>query len=48
MDGDQIVCPWHGATFRLEDGSVLCPPAEEGVNSYPVVIAGGEIKVELP
>ena len=47
-EGDQIVCPWHGAVFRLDDGSVCCPPAEEGVNSYPVEVVGEEIRVDLP
>jgi nitrite reductase/ring-hydroxylating ferredoxin subunit len=47
-EGDQVVCPWHGATFRLRDGNVLCPPAEEGVNAYTVEVVGSEIRVEVP
>ncbi|MEU4572491.1 Rieske 2Fe-2S domain-containing protein [Nonomuraea sp. ATR24] len=29
MDGDEpcVVCPWHGSTFRLDDGSVRHGPA---------------------
>lgn len=31
-----ITCPYHGAEFKLADGSVLAPPAFEGINTYPV------------
>lgn len=47
VDGREIVCPWHGATFDLTDGRVLCPPAEEDVTSYPVIVEGDDIKVEV-
>ncbi len=51
-DGDvedqQVVCPWHGATFNLADGSVQCPPAEEGVTCYRVELDGDDIKIEIP
>jgi nitrite reductase/ring-hydroxylating ferredoxin subunit len=47
-EGDRIVCPWHSAAFRLRDGAVLCPPAEEGVTSYAVAVAGTTIQVEVP
>lgn len=48
LDEAQIVCPWHGATFDLRDGSVKCPPAEEGVTCYRVEVDGDEIKIEIP
>lgn len=48
IEGDTVVCPWHGATFKLCDGSVLCPPAEENVTCYRVQVEGDEIKIELP
>ena len=48
IEGEQVVCPWHGATFDLTDGSVLAPPADENVASYRVEVDGDEIKVELP
>ena len=46
--GDQVTCPWHGATFDLTNGSVLSPPAPDGVASYKVVIEENEIKIEIP
>jgi nitrite reductase/ring-hydroxylating ferredoxin subunit/uncharacterized membrane protein len=30
LEGDCIVCPWHGTRFRLDDGSV-----ERGPSTYP-------------
>ncbi len=48
LEGEHVICPWHSATFDLTDGSVLAPPAEEGVGSYRVEVDGGIIKVELP
>ncbi len=48
LDGTRVECPWHGACFDLTDGGVLGPPAEEGVRSYRVQVAGDEIRIELP
>ncbi len=48
VEGTEVSCPWHGACFNLTDGSVLTPPADEGVISYRVVVEGEDIKVEIP
>ena len=48
LDGKVVVCPWHGAAFDITDGSVKESPAEENVNSYPVVVEGEDIKIKLP
>lgn len=47
VDGSEVTCPWHNATFDLNDGSVQCPPAEEGVTCYPVQVQGSEIFIAL-
>ena len=36
LDGDQVVCPWHGARFCLADGRPCSGPAETPVATYPV------------
>jgi NADPH-dependent 2,4-dienoyl-CoA reductase/sulfur reductase-like enzyme/nitrite reductase/ring-hydroxylating ferredoxin subunit len=41
----RIVCPWHKGTFRLSDGSLLEPPALEGLARYPVEIDGDDVLV---
>lgn len=47
IDGETVVCPWHGAEFDVKTGKVLAPPAEEDVKSYRVIVDGDKIMVEL-
>jgi NAD(P)H-dependent nitrite reductase small subunit len=47
IQGDVVVCPWHGARFRLETGEVLSPPAQQGVACYPVRVHGQDIEIEI-
>ncbi|MBT9393015.1 FAD-dependent oxidoreductase [Hymenobacter sp. NST-14] len=46
--GDQLVCPWHHACFRITDGHLCQPPALDSLPSYPVRVAEGRIWVTLP
>ena len=48
VEGTEVTCPWHGATFDLTNGSVLSPPAPDGVAGYKVVVEENEIKIEIP
>ena len=41
VDGDQIVCPRHGARFCIRSGTALTPPAYESVACFPVRIKDG-------
>lgn len=45
VDGDQVVCPRHGARFCIRTGAALCAPAYEATASFPVRIEAGEIQV---
>lgn len=47
LDGDEIVCPAHGATFDVRTGEPTCLPATTPVPVYPVSIEQGEIFVEI-
>jgi nitrite reductase/ring-hydroxylating ferredoxin subunit len=38
IDGDLIVCPWHGARFSIVDGSVVEGLATEPLKQYPLII----------
>lgn len=40
-----IVCPIHGARFRLKDGRSFGAPAFEPITTYPLRIEGEEIQV---
>ncbi len=48
VEGDQIICPRHGARFCIRTGRALTPPAYEDVRTFPVRIHGGRLQVEVP
>ena len=41
----RIVCPWHKASFRLDDGALLEPPALDPLTRYPLRIEGDAVLV---
>ena len=45
VEGDQIVCPRHGARFSIRTGQALTPPAFEPTAAFPVRVIGGEVQV---
>ena len=45
VEGDQIVCPRHGARFCIRTGVALCAPAYEPTTIFPVRIENGEVQV---
>ncbi|MBI2985676.1 MAG: non-heme iron oxygenase ferredoxin subunit [Deltaproteobacteria bacterium] len=47
LDGKEVTCPWHGATFDVTTGEVLGPPAPKGVSQYNVRLEGDNIEVEI-
>src|SRR6059036_4038894 len=47
VQGTTVTCPWHGAQYDLQTGSVLRPPAPQGVHSYKVVVEDDDIKIEI-
>jgi len=46
-DGDQIICPGHGARFCIRDGKALTPPAYENIESFPVRLQDGKIQLQI-
>lgn len=48
LEGDQIICPRHGARFCLRSGAAMSPPAYDAVQTFPVRINGNNIEVDLP
>lgn len=46
VEGDEIVCPRHGAHFSLVTGEALSPPAYEPVATFPVRVEGGSVQVD--
>ena len=47
LQGMEVECPWHGARFNVGTGAHLCPPASQGVKSYPVQVVGQEVQIEV-
>lgn len=45
VDGDEIVCPRHGARFCIRTGAALTAPAYEPTAAFPVRVADGRIQV---
>jgi len=48
VDGDTIVCPWHGSAFRLSDGAVRHGPAATRQVAYRARINGEQVEVLGP
>ena len=45
VEGEEIVCPRHGARFSIRTGAALTAPAYEPTAKFPVRIEKGEIQV---
>jgi 3-phenylpropionate/trans-cinnamate dioxygenase ferredoxin subunit len=45
IEGDQVICPRHGARFCIRNGEALTPPAFEPVATFPVRIENGTVQV---
>lgn len=46
LQGDEIVCPRHGARFSIQTGEVLSPPAYENLITFPVRVEGGVVQIQ--
>lgn len=44
LEGDQIICPRHGARFCARTGEALTPPAYEPTSSFPVRVKDGMVQ----
>jgi 3-phenylpropionate/trans-cinnamate dioxygenase ferredoxin component len=45
LDGDEIICPRHGARFAIKTGDALTPPAYDPVPIFPVRVKDGVVQV---
>jgi 3-phenylpropionate/trans-cinnamate dioxygenase ferredoxin subunit len=46
LEGDEIICPRHGARFSVITGEVRSPPAYEPVAKFPVRTEDGMVQVK--
>jgi 3-phenylpropionate/trans-cinnamate dioxygenase ferredoxin component len=42
-----VTCPWHGWAYNVRTGKSLVPPVGLRLPTYPVVIAGDEVFIEI-
>ncbi len=47
LEGEEVVCPWHGSRFNLKTGQVTLDPAQDNVASFAVRVVGDSIEVEI-
>lgn len=45
IEGDEVICPRHGARFAIPTGAALSPPAYEPVPTFPVRVEAGMVQV---
>ena len=45
--GEVITCPWHNAKFNVKTGEAIGPPADRGVQAFPVKVQGNDVLVEV-
>lgn len=48
LNGFEIACPRHGASFDIRNGKVLSLPAIVDIPAYPVRVVDGEIQLGVP
>ena len=46
LDGDEIICPRHGARFCVKTGAVKSPPAYEDIACFPVRVENGLVQIK--
>jgi len=47
VEGDQVICPRHGARFSIKSGAALTFPAITPVQTYPVRVDGEDLLVGI-
>jgi 3-phenylpropionate/trans-cinnamate dioxygenase ferredoxin component len=45
IEGDEIICPRHGARFCIKTGKVKSAPAYEDIECFPLRIEGGMVQI---
>ena len=47
LEGEEILCIYHGARFDCKTGKNMCLPAVRPVKSFPVEVRDGEIYIDV-
>ena len=46
IEGDDIICPRHGARFCIKTGEVMSPPAYESIRTFSVRMKDSMVQVK--
>lgn len=46
LEGDEIICPRHGARFCVKTGAVKSPPAYEDIACFAVKVENNKVQVK--
>ncbi len=47
LNGEIIICPWHGSQFNINNGVVIKGPATKPLKVYKSVVDGNFLFVEI-
>jgi nitrite reductase/ring-hydroxylating ferredoxin subunit/hemoglobin-like flavoprotein len=47
LDGDQLICPWHGFRYCINDGALINDPSAK-LETYPVEVRQGQVYLSVP
>ncbi|WP_418907483.1 bifunctional 3-phenylpropionate/cinnamic acid dioxygenase ferredoxin subunit [Glutamicibacter endophyticus] len=47
IDGTEVECPLHSATFCLKTGKALCMPATVDARTYKVEVVDGQLELDI-
>lgn len=47
LEGDELVCPHHGARFCVFNGAVMAPPAFEDLEIFPVKLENNIVYIGI-
>ena len=45
IEGDEVICPRHGARFSIRSGEALSPPAYESICTFSVRVEDGMVQI---
>ncbi len=48
VEGNEVICPRHGARFDIRTGKALGLPAIIDIPAYPVRVVDGQIELGVP
>jgi 3-phenylpropionate/trans-cinnamate dioxygenase ferredoxin subunit len=48
LEGDEVICPRHGARFDIHNGKAMRLPAVVDIPAYPVRVREGMIEIGIP